>query len=181
MNPPFRAGEPLIGGKRLFEGIAALRLLAADVDFDEDVGDDARAQGAFRKLRSELVAVDGLDKVGAADEVLDLVELQTPDEVSACAVHFVEFGGKFLHSVLADVGDARCDRFVDLGGGARLGRGDERHLFMTAIAALQLFEEGGHVFSDHMRSAMRRVISRQPTFLMPSLMMSGVRQPSLST
>ena len=38
------------------------------------------------------------------------------DEVAACAVDFVEFGGKFLYLVLADVGDARFDRLVDPSG-----------------------------------------------------------------
>ena len=57
-----------------------------------------------------------------------------PDKVAVSPVNEVIFIAEFLDLVLADIGDARGDRLVDLHGGARLGRRHKGDGLAEAVA-----------------------------------------------
>lgn len=138
-----------VGGHPFVQGKTAFGKFAAYVDLQQTVRRPARALGALLQFVGKLQPVQGMDEVRFSDQVFYLVGLQMSDEVPVCAVHEVVLVAELLHFVFADVGDACGDGFVDLFGGARLGRGDEGDLLAEGVSARNLFQNVLYVFRDH--------------------------------
>src|SRR5207244_283307 len=86
--------------------------------------------------------------------VLRLVRLQVPDEMPArAAAHERLLLPRFLHAVLADVGDASGDGLLDVVGGEDLGHGHEGDVFGVSARTRAGFCDAasnlGYVVSDH--------------------------------
>ena len=116
---------------------AALRLLTADVDLEQDVLHELPLGCDALDLLGEAQAVDRLDEPHLADQVLDLVRLERPDEVHRDAGTVrLTLGLPFLHPVLTEEPDAAVDGLIDQDGVDGLGHGHKGDVLRTAAALI---------------------------------------------
>jgi hypothetical protein len=99
-------------------------------DLDQAARRAAQGDRGPRQRRRQPRPVDGVDDVGVRDDGARLVGLELPDEVPG-EIEITAVGGlgrRLLVAVLGDVGDAQLGEQTYVGGGERLGDGDEREL-----------------------------------------------------
>lgn len=143
------------GGSREVDWVeAGLGRFAGDIDFEEDVLDDAEFFGLGVDSLEQFQRGDGLDQVDAAHDELDFIGLEVSDKVDGGAVvgEVVQVGGQFLDSVFAAGRDTGGDSGADRLRGLGFGRGDEGDgAWWSACGQLSggdLGADGGDIFGE---------------------------------
>ena len=138
-----------VGIRRIADRKPALGKLVAHIDFDQAIGSPIGFFRALLQFLREFETVERMQKITFPDQVFDLVCLQMPDKMAVRAADKVELIPKFLHFVLADVRNACGDRFVDLFGRARFGRGNKRYFLPVRVSVCNFSERFLYVICYH--------------------------------